>query len=125
MSRRTPGSTRTDTLFPYTTLFRSYPAAPFAGLHSIGLAVPGRIGERGVAARLSLDRLKFGADAVAQRLEPVARRLLLGIERDHAAKPFVCLSASASAMPAATAPFKERKDRKSTSLNSSHKCDYR
>src|SRR3546814_9152071 len=42
-------------------------------------------------------------------LEPVARRLLLGIERDHAAKPFVCLSASASAMPAATATFKERK----------------
>src|SRR3546814_8232094 len=24
----------------------AYPAAPFAGLHSIGLAVPGRIGER-------------------------------------------------------------------------------
>src|SRR3546814_4371877 len=69
----------------------AYPAAPFAGLHSIGLAVPGRIGERGVAARLSLDRLKFGADAVAQRLEPVARSLLLGIQRDHAAKPFVCL----------------------------------
>src|SRR3546814_9153869 len=53
----------------------AYPAAPFAGLHSIGLAVPGRIGERGVAARLSLDRLKFGAE-----------------------------------------------DRKSTRLNSSHKC---
>src|SRR3546814_4378090 len=25
MIRRTPRSTRTDTLFPYTTLFRSYP----------------------------------------------------------------------------------------------------
>src|SRR3546814_15290966 len=28
MIRRTPRSTRTDTLFPYTTLFRSAPAAP-------------------------------------------------------------------------------------------------
>src|SRR3546814_18208931 len=28
MIRRPPRSTRTDTLFPYTTLFRSKPAAP-------------------------------------------------------------------------------------------------
>src|SRR3546814_11748122 len=28
MSRRPPRSTRTDTLFPYTTLFRSRPRAP-------------------------------------------------------------------------------------------------
>src|SRR3546814_20421796 len=28
MIRRPPRSTRTDTLFPYTTLFRSYPAVP-------------------------------------------------------------------------------------------------
>src|SRR3546814_4857107 len=28
MRRRPPRSTRTDTLFPYTTLFRSRPAAP-------------------------------------------------------------------------------------------------
>ena len=38
-----------------------------------------------------------------------ARSLLLGIERDHRGKPFVCRSASASAMPAATATFKDRK----------------
>src|SRR3546814_12560367 len=30
MIRRPPGSTRTDTLFPYTTLFRSHNAAPLA-----------------------------------------------------------------------------------------------
>src|SRR3546814_5475868 len=29
MSRRPPRSTRTDTLFPYTTLFRSTPAGDF------------------------------------------------------------------------------------------------
>src|SRR3546814_14325156 len=32
MSRRPPRSTRTDTLFPYTTLFRSDPAADLAVL---------------------------------------------------------------------------------------------
>src|SRR3546814_15403163 len=31
MIRRPPRSTRTDTLFPYTTLFRSTRAMPFAG----------------------------------------------------------------------------------------------
>src|SRR3546814_19319235 len=32
MSRRPPGSTRTDTLFPYTTLFRSSSAQAAVGL---------------------------------------------------------------------------------------------
>src|SRR3546814_9279328 len=43
MIRRPPRSTRTDTLFPYTTLFRSLPApaalAVFIGL-GLGLALP-------------------------------------------------------------------------------------
>src|SRR3546814_12154815 len=38
MLRRPPRSTRTDTLFPYTTLFRSRFAAPQA---SLGLFAPG------------------------------------------------------------------------------------
>src|SRR3546814_10914161 len=41
MIRRPPRSTRTDTLFPYTTLFRSNGCRQFAA----GQA-PGRIGER-------------------------------------------------------------------------------
>src|SRR3546814_11500827 len=36
MIRRPPGSTRTDTLFPYTTLFRSY---DFDGLYRISKLV--------------------------------------------------------------------------------------
>src|SRR3546814_15620976 len=36
MIRRPPRSTRTDTLFPYTTLFRS-PCAEFAGVQAVGL----------------------------------------------------------------------------------------
>src|SRR3546814_6456192 len=50
MIRRPPGSTRTDTLVPYTTLFRSIGeglrqerGAPFAPLSSRGLS-PGPIG---------------------------------------------------------------------------------
>src|SRR3546814_17297317 len=35
MIRRPPRSTRTDTLFPYTTLFRSMPRTPAARLHSV------------------------------------------------------------------------------------------
>src|SRR3546814_20831828 len=41
MIRRPPRSTRTDTLFPYTTLFRSDRLAAPAMRHMIELAVPG------------------------------------------------------------------------------------
>src|SRR3546814_13655151 len=41
MIRRPPRSTRTDTLFPYTTLFRS-PDAELPGLSATGLRVPAR-----------------------------------------------------------------------------------
>src|SRR3546814_12654490 len=37
MTRAPPGSTRTDTLFPYTTHFRSRPVAP--ALHDFSLAI--------------------------------------------------------------------------------------
>src|SRR3546814_7923961 len=37
MIRRPPRSTRTDTLFPYTTLFRSRPPAPHGPLHGCAL----------------------------------------------------------------------------------------
>src|SRR3546814_14645001 len=87
----------------------AHAAAALAGRQPLGLAGPRHIGKARVAARLGLDRLEFGADPVAQRFEPVTRRLLLRVERDHAGKPFVCLSASASALPAATATFKARK----------------
>src|SRR3546814_11419296 len=35
MIRRPPRSTRTDTLFPYTTLFRSYRHGAFAGTYAV------------------------------------------------------------------------------------------
>src|SRR3546814_4020949 len=47
MIRRPPRSTRTDTLFPYTTLFRSFEGAPAAVAY-------------GPAARTVALRLKYG-----------------------------------------------------------------
>src|SRR3546814_5616886 len=41
MIRRPPRSTRTDTLFPYTTLFRSTPVVSMFANYSKGLQVPG------------------------------------------------------------------------------------
>src|SRR3546814_1874040 len=38
MIRRPPRSTRTDTLFPYTTLFRSYQSTRAQGCHPLGRA---------------------------------------------------------------------------------------
>src|SRR3546814_3292774 len=38
MIRRPPRSTRTDTLFPYTTLFRSLPAGGDPGIRAVGRA---------------------------------------------------------------------------------------
>src|SRR3546814_4255445 len=50
MIRRPPRSTRTDTLFPYTTLFRSYPLRPRdARLQARG---PRRLERRRLAVRL-------------------------------------------------------------------------
>src|SRR3546814_5357911 len=51
MIRRPPSSTRTDTLFPYTTLFRSC-RAPAAGRRRIrDVPVPGRHPDRTIGAR--------------------------------------------------------------------------
>ena len=59
------------------------PRTPPPPGRAVGIvAVPGHIVEARVAARLALDRLELGADPVAQRFEPVARRLLLVVELD-------------------------------------------
>src|SRR3546814_8848440 len=45
MIRRPPRSTRTDTLFPYTTLFRSAPAAEFLSRKASEACPPGSASE--------------------------------------------------------------------------------
>src|SRR3546814_2724163 len=61
MSRRPPRSTRTDTLFPYTTLFRSEPG----------------LGRRGDGGRHRLGGAAGALPAVAAHLSDVPRRALL------------------------------------------------
>src|SRR3546814_15079611 len=46
MIRRPPRSTRTDTLFPYTTLFRSYPPDPGRARQAADGRRPGRYDRR-------------------------------------------------------------------------------
>src|SRR3546814_12232234 len=83
MRRRPPRSTRTDTLFPYTTLFRSGILERADHL----LAVGHEVGRQVAAVELhAVDDVEIGGERL---------RLLDG------------------------------EDRKSTRLNSSHKCAYR
>src|SRR3546814_8065133 len=87
MIRRPPRSTRTDTLFPYTTLFRSGIAQVAAGAgHDVLLSdidiVRAEAGKAGIAKALArlVAREKMGradADAPLARITPVA---------DHAAR---------------------------------------
>src|SRR3546814_11981649 len=59
MIRRPPRSTRTDTLFPYTTLFRSFrKAAAILKLHIIARGRLGRSPEGELVARY-LDRINW------------------------------------------------------------------
>src|SRR3546814_2406930 len=70
MIRRPPRSTRTDTLFPYTTLFRSI---PIINPDNIARTLPPDLGD---AAR----RLQSGRRAIEDRMTLLASRRTFGIE---------------------------------------------
>src|SRR3546814_2646524 len=75
MIRRPPRSTRTDTLFPYTTLFRSLPLGEHAGHEGLDQPpLPARIGGDG-----GLGREPVGA--VRTRRHRRLHDQLFGIER--------------------------------------------
>src|SRR3546814_3530318 len=79
MVRRPPGSTRTDTLLPYTTLFRSLPRCPALGKRAHGkMANIKRIGEahpgRGVAGA--------GAAHLAEPLRSQHHAVVLDLKLD-------------------------------------------
>src|SRR3546814_11948321 len=104
MIRRPPRSTRTDTLFPSATLFRSQPAATVQG--RIRITEQGEV----IAA-------KYGAaDSAATNLEAMVSASLLASlepdairEEDHPRYAAAMAALSDAAL-----------DRKSTRLNSSH-----
>src|SRR3546814_2968956 len=110
MIRRPPRSTRTDTLFPYTTLFRSFVAAEEVDVDAFAEAAeggeePSRPGGVAVAEVLAGPPHTIEGDCV-RRLAVAERRPALG----HAAH-----------RPLQMEHRRVRpRDRKSTRLNSSH-----
>src|SRR3546814_10587987 len=138
MIRRPPRSTRTDTLFPYTTLFRSHAALrigaeqAFRGAihHVIGAVraqrtVPFGAGQEIDAVRLD-QAIALITDMVAVGIDQLAHRSLeaapCGVElADIAATPQE-IEAVIVLKGEAVDPFAEKTlgDRKSTRLNSSH-----
>src|SRR3546814_3594272 len=108
MIRRPPSSTRTDTLFPYTTLFRA-PAPSAANAVGEGLTIAGRAMEidcdHGIARPCEHRRVPaIGPAVVARALRPAMHH-----ERYRRLARKACGARR-------IAP----EDRKSTRLNSSH-----
>src|SRR3546814_10821051 len=72
MIRRPPISTRTDTLFPYTTLFRSRWANSFATIAC------GQVGHTKVAARVQLKVSRTMKRGSQQTYEVLKKRIIAG-----------------------------------------------
>src|SRR3546814_4584676 len=110
MIRRPPRSTRTDTLFPYTTLFRSARYRALARAHG----VEQRVHFLGPVANAELPELYRAADAVVM---PSASEGLANawVEALACGTPIVISDAGGAAELVTS-------DRKSTRLNSSHYC---
>src|SRR3546814_7055744 len=106
MIRRPPRSTRTDTLFPYTTLFRSNGVCP-------AVAVADRVAERH-AHRVAVRFQLFGA---VEHLLVVGRE---GLEPGLLDPGLAIDHAGAGGAERQTDPLAVLQDRKSTRLNSSH-----
>src|SRR3546814_2335620 len=108
MIRRPPRSTRTDTLFPYTTLFRSGVDAGLAGLlvlqQQVGHAAVGRHHEHAV--------IEVAAGALAD--DDIVHH---GLDRRHRGAADLVDAEAGHVFPS----FRlHGGDRKSTRLNSSH-----
>src|SRR3546814_10800937 len=110
MLRRPPRSTRTDTFFPYTTLFRSDNAE----------ALSGQI--RALVAMGETEQAQAVLDIVPEDIakeQPIERaRAALSLAVDT--KPVEDLSGLEARLAANPDDHEARLDRKSTRLNSSH-----
>src|SRR3546814_1304451 len=113
MIRQPPRSTRTDTLFPYPTLFRSQSQHPVAGLRAYGpvpVVAALRTGERGEAA-IRVSDMTFELE---RRTRHCCAEIRIDINVIIVAKrvlPFPGIGQS---------DFGVYRDRKSTSLTSIH-----
>src|SRR3546814_9021633 len=114
MIRRPPRSTRTDTLFPYTTLFRSLPAGDFGGPFVLMDHSGREVTERTYLGRLQViyfgythcpDICPIDAANIAQAVD------LLGPAAKVVQPLFITIDPARDTA---------QRDRKSTRLNSSH-----
>src|SRR3546814_19194600 len=116
MIRRPPRSTRTDTPFPYTTLFRSDP--------DVAIVEDGVVLTIGLGDLVEALRDQVGADAVAghegkrrlEEVEPSERRELV----EHHQELMLAALARVAFQPLGQPAADLVEDRKSTRLNSSH-----
>src|SRR3546814_7304157 len=146
MIRRPPRSTRTDTLFPYTTLFRSplpsgiYASAPdFPNNQTLGINAADET-IKGVEFELTVIpfrnlSLGFNGSAVDSRVDKIAAPSALGFSLDKSQVTLPTPDFSGTITGSYTVPltrlggnlvfsgdyfFTDKLDRKSTRLNSSH-----
>src|SRR3546814_2022945 len=115
MIRRPPRSTRTDTLFPYTTLFRSCPSSPRKADERENRASP----RPGPVQELYYHRVEHLPPAYSRS----AKSMEVASMEDHAGYGQFCPVAMASEVLCrrwTTLVIRELLDRKSTRLNSSH-----
>src|SRR3546814_14567845 len=104
MIRRPPRSTRTDTLFPYTTLFRS----------SLLVAAEGRHSPTREAAHINVARWGYDEVAIITAIHHEKSHENTAYEIFYPDGPFAVLPM----LPGTRSAI----DRKSTRLNSSHSC---
>src|SRR3546814_5996087 len=128
MIRRPPRSTRTDTLFPYTTLFRSRRLDAAIGLEHRGIArfVEDELSQFGVRQRVRLALPTAHQRNEVRELAPRLRGQLVGlgdpgrgVEQRRALMPCILMDAR-ERFVAEPALGDVDEDRKSTRLNSSH-----
>src|SRR3546814_6457877 len=104
MKRRPPRSTRTDTLFPYTTLFRSHFPSTIADLYAP-------------------EKMPTDLREAHERNDEVLERIYIGRRFKNDTERLEKLFDLYTKMTASAGGAKKRKvgaDRKSTRLNSSH-----
>src|SRR3546814_6325814 len=94
MIRRPPRSTRTDTLFPYTTLFRSAPSGTPTSPTRSGrprrrCSMPSRRSEEHTSELQSLMRISYAVFCLKKK-KAVSHRQLRSHETSHGLEP-VCL----------------------------------
>src|SRR3546814_2356207 len=118
MIRRPPRSTRTDTLFPYTTLFRSASAVA-GGLVEVALQDPRPCVGQARGQLVAVAAQALGGVEVVAGAGDEGDRAMSGVDQvpHHLARAAVVVDAHRAQAGFARAAVE---DRKSTRLNSSH-----